>query len=131
MVNFNLDWNDMKKWPPILWVIFSVFITFVGIIVSYCYMLYSEVGVIYNYVLLAALIALFIRYQGWYMGPGANLHLHHYMVGIIGSLLLSYQNVFITVLNALFSGVMIEGGCKWGYSGCWSDGSWTRSSKTL
>jgi len=54
------------------------------------------------------------------MGPNAVLHIHHYFIGMISGIFLCYQNTFIVVVHALLTGVMVEGGCKWGYGGIWS-----------
>ncbi|CDW87216.1 UNKNOWN [Stylonychia lemnae] len=120
MKNFSLSWDIMKTWPLILWLVFFSFIGFMIYIFTYLFYLYAQINLLYNYVGCIGIIVGGIWLRGKQLGPKAVLHIHHYFIGIVSCMLICYQNTFFTVLHALFSGVMIEGGCRWGFVGIWS-----------
>lgn len=46
-------------------------------------------------------------------------HLHHYAICMTALTLLSYQHKGVIVLHGTLTGIMIEGGSRWGYAAVW------------
>ena len=44
-----------------------------------------------------------------------DVHIHHYVVGMIVVSFACYQNILITVCHGIFNGIMVEGVSRWGY----------------
>jgi hypothetical protein len=47
---FTLDWNVMKDWPLILWVLFGGLVLLIGSLVLYIYYLYDSIGYLDSYI---------------------------------------------------------------------------------
>jgi len=117
MQEFVLDWKIMKNWPPILWGVFTFLVAAGGYIIVDLFFTYAE----YSLEGLFVYMVLSIAFYFWYRGRDAiDVHIHHYVVGFIAVLLISYQSVFFTFVSAIFSGVMIEGASRWGYDPIWT-----------
>jgi len=130
----------MKNWPWYLWAVFACLVLFLFGSLSYLFYLYWTVGFFTIYVGLVALaIFSFIGITKYFAGT-KELHIHHYVLGMFVLTFTCYQNFFVTVLNGVFAGIMIEGGSRWGYDPIWEPiqqfGPWTmrqkaRTTKTL
>lgn len=46
-------------------------------------------------------------------------HLHHYAICMTALTLLSYQHIGVIALHGTLTGIMIEGGSRWGYAAVW------------
>ena len=109
----------MKNWPWYLWALFIGLISLIAFIFSYLFYLYSTISFLLIYVGVIGLIVGGVWLQGKYFGPTYHLHIHHYFLGLSMCLIVCYQNVFFTLVHSIFNGIMIEGGCRWGYSPLW------------
>lgn len=110
-----IDWEVMKNWPPILWVIFIGMIGLIGFTISYIFQMYAIIHIAFYYeVLLVAIIVGVIGYA-YLISDKYEFHFHHYCIGMFGMIFACYQNIFITAVHAIFNGIMIEGACRWGY----------------
>ena len=102
----------MKHWPPILWAVFVALIIFIVALASVVFSKYYEFGLAAGYVGWIAIIAFWF----WWKSQGAtDIHIHHYVLSSVGVSCIGYQCVFLTFCQAIFCGVMIEGGSRWGY----------------
>ena len=119
MQSFTLDWSVMKNWPWWMWVIFCGLILLILSIFSYLFYLYHTVGFLMIYLgLLVVTIGSFALIT-YCLRQNYNLHIHHYVLGMIMITFSCYQNTFVTILHAIFNGIMIEGGSRWGYDPIW------------
>ena len=109
----------MKNWPAYMWVIFLGLILLLLTIVSYVFYLYSTLGIAWFYLALIGLIVAWFAYNTYKYRENYDLHIHHYTLGQIASMIICYQNPFVTVIHAIFTGVMIEGASRWGYDPIW------------
>ena len=117
MKEFVLDWKVMKKWPATLWAIFVGLVIFFGYMILELFFIYSEFGLMASFIMLIIGIAFYF----WYRGRDAiDVHIHHYVVGFLAVLIIQYQSEFFTFVSAIFTGVMIEGGSRWGYDPIWT-----------
>lgn len=109
----------MKNWPWYLWALFCTLVLFIGFSLTYIFYLYYSIGFFYTYIGLIALAALSFYGITKYFSGTRELHIHHYVLGMFVITFTCYQNGFVTVLNAVFAGIMIEGGSRWGYDPIW------------
>jgi hypothetical protein len=117
MKEFVLDWDIMKTWPPILWAVFFSLITFLLtlFIVIFHYYLIFDLELIYLFWGIGLLLYFL------YMGRNAkDTHIHHYVLAMIVLSFLGYQSKFLTIAHGIFTGIMIEGGSRWGYDPIWT-----------
>ena len=87
---------------------------------TYLLVLYADAGVLWMYITVDLLIALFFVVPTFILKKTHDLHIHHTSFGSIGVIGLAYQNPLITFLHGISNGVMIEGGAKWGYDPIWN-----------
>lgn len=119
MKGFNIDWNYMKKWPMYMWVIFLGLLLLIGTIILYIFFLYSTIGFLTTYIyIFSGIISTFslITYK---LRNDYDFHFHHYTLGMVVMVLTCYQNGFVTVVHAVFNGLMISGAARWGYDPIW------------
>ena len=116
MQKFVLDWNIMKTWPTILWLVFFVLMGFLGALAVIIVRTYYVIGVWIYYIIWAITIALYFYYRG---RGAVDTHIHHYVVAGIVVSFICYQNIFLTIVHGIFSGILIEGGTRWGYDPIW------------
>jgi hypothetical protein len=114
---FVLDWNVMKNWPPILWAVFVALLAFLGAYADVLLHLYKHLGIMKYYILWAIALASFFYYMGRH---ATDTHIHHYVLAMIVLSFTCYQNVFLTVVHAIFTGIMIEGASHYGYDPIWT-----------
>ncbi|CDW80395.1 UNKNOWN [Stylonychia lemnae] len=117
--HFTLDWKEMKKWPWYLWALFISLIAIIGFIFSYLYHLYSTIQLFNIYIGIFAGIISLVWLRGKMLGKNYELHIHHYFLGLTMCSIVCYQNVFFSLVHSIFNGIMIEGGCRWGYQSLW------------
>ena len=48
-----------------------------------------------------------------------KLHIHHYFIGLFVVLFVGYQSYYVAALSGIFTGIMIEGASRWGFSTLW------------
>ncbi len=112
----TLDWNVMKNWPLILWIIFFGLVILIGTIVIYIMYLYAAIGYLNTYLTaISTFMGIFIAMYKWYSLWGYNLHVHHWFIGACLQAVMCYQNGFISAIHAIFAGIMSEGASRWGY----------------
>jgi len=119
--DFTLDWEVMKNWPPILWVIFVGLVAFLIFTVSHLFMLYYQSNVLPFYGILLTLYIGFFVIKTWLLRGKKELHIHHYVLGFTVVLLCGYQSYFVTILAAVFTGIFVEGASRWGFDPIWVD----------
>lgn len=117
MKQFVLDPAIMKNWPPVLWVIFFVAVALlIGL----------EVVLWYEYItfdlewLQLIWIALVAVYFGLRCINATSIHVHHYCIGMFVASTIVYQSPFLSFIQAVFTGIMIEGASRWGYDPVWT-----------
>lgn len=112
MHEFVLDPSIMKNWPPILWVVFfamiALIVSFEGIL-WYEYIIYQLEWIQLGWIALVAI------YFGLRSIKATNIHVHHYCIGMFLSSTMVYQSPFLTFIQAMLLGIMIEGASRWGY----------------
>lgn len=127
----TLDWNIMKNWPLILWVIFIGLVLLLVTIVTYIFYLYYLIGYLSAYLtFLSAFFGVMVFFSKWYGLFGYHLHLHHWFLGAFMQAFLCYQNGFITAVQAIFGGVQTEGGSRWGYDPLFVGGNGLMNAKS-
>jgi hypothetical protein len=110
----------MKDWPWYMWVLFIAIFAIIGLIFAYIFFLYHTVGFLHFYVVgLLAFIAFMVIHTKRMAAKGYHLHIHHYFLGMIVMAFTCYQNTFLTIVSAIFNGISIEGGSRWGYDAIW------------
>ena len=69
-------------------------------------------GVIFGSIFLIVIVSLLLRKHYYF-------HLHHYVWAGLFLILCGYQHLYITILGAISSGIMIEGVSRWGFDNWW------------
>jgi len=80
MQEFTLDWNVMKHWPPILWVVFFALLTFLGAYFKALISLYDAISYTRYYVIWGVLLFGYIFYRS---RRASDTHIHHYFLMMI------------------------------------------------
>ena len=91
--------------------------------VTWLVILYLRAGVAWFYLGVVIIEMLILLAPTLALGSSYTLHLHHYSLAMIFLSLLCYQDLVITVLHGIATGVMIEGASSWGYALVWSPAS--------
>jgi len=82
--DLTLDWNVMKNWPLILWIIFIGLVLLIATIVCYIMFLYQSIGYLEAYITaISTFVGIFIVTSKWYSLLGYNLHVHHWFIGAV------------------------------------------------
>ena len=102
----------MKTWPIFLWIVFSLAILYVLAILIFLGVEYSNAGILLAYVIGISVISILFCIRGHF---AREVHIHHYSIGAFVTAIICYQSIFLTIVNGLFNGMMIEGGARWGY----------------
>ena len=103
------------------WVLLATLIVVVVGVAGYLIYLYLLAGVIWVYAGILLVIALFFTIPTCVLSKTHDLHVHHTNIGMVIITILGYQNPLVTILHGIGNGVMIEGGCKWGYDAIWEN----------
>jgi hypothetical protein len=119
----------MKNWPFILWVIFFALVIFIVSIAKVLVSVYIGAGVLWIYVLWAVL------FGGWFLFKtytSRNMHIHHYVIGAAIVSFTCYQSKFLSIVHAVFNGILTEGSTRWGVDPIWdyyvdTDGNWIKT----
>ena len=115
----TLEWEIMKNWPKFLWYAFGSIITFVFVNLAYLFYMYYLSGQIWEYIALTIGLFGFIIIKTYVLRDTHKLHLHHYTFGLIVLCYCGYQSRWIATLAAFFTGIMVEGACRWGFDPIW------------
>jgi hypothetical protein len=121
---FTLSWKDMKNWGLDLWALFVALCLF--ILFTILFLFYSLIHTslirfgIYVFFLGSLIVYVFIRNKKEEKN-NKHFHLHHYALMLILNWFLGIHHDYFVILLGVFSGIMIEGSCRWGVSSCWSD----------
>ena len=118
--HFVLVWSVMILWPWYTWLIFLLIVAFISLTGSYALFLYSTIGMYDVYVqTFLAVIAIFAAISAYYKGK-KELHFHHYVLGYFVMAFICWQNVFLSLISAFFTGLMLEGSCVYGQDPIWT-----------
>jgi len=122
---FNLAWHDMLKWSYNLWILFFllcllIFLTLYLLFITLIKISILRLG-IYLLFLLTIFIYVFEKNKREKIKK-KHFHLHHYALMLVINLFLGVNHDFFLLLLGVFSGIMVEGACRWGVSSCWSEG---------
>merc|ERR1712060_67600 len=101
------------------WVIFLVQIV---VILGVFYINIKELtscGSLLNQFVWLALFGGYIIYNTKKQAPEKQLHMHHYVVGFMMCTFIGYQSVPMALVHGFCTGMMIEGGCRWGFDPIW------------
>jgi len=74
---------------------------------------------IYWYIIWFVIILLFFVIVTCALKKSHHLHVHHYTIGMILVVLIGYQSIPAALMMGFCNGMMIEGGCRWGYDPIW------------
>jgi len=119
----GLTCEKIKRLNWFGWILFISLIsgiTFLLIYHCYFYAIVSFLKLLY-YVVLLLLIGGFIIIKT-FLSPDKHLHIHHYFLMMIILPFLGLHINLDLVLFGVLSGIMIEGGCRWGLDPVWEDG---------
>ncbi len=121
---FTLSWEDMKNWGWDLWRLFIALCLFILFTISFLF--YSLIKTsIYRFavyiIFLIGLVLFIVIKTKKEKKNNKHFHLHHYALMVILNLLLGIHHEYFIILLGIFSGIMVEGCCRWGVSSCWND----------
>ena len=102
----------MKTWPTVLWVVFFGMIALIVGIVSVLAKKYYEYYLVATYIGWVGAVGLWFY---WKKIGATDVHIHHYCVTAFLVSVIGYQSAFLTFVQAVCSGIMVEGGSRWGY----------------
>jgi len=121
---FNLTWDDMKNWGWDLWTVFAALCLFIFFTIGFLFYSLIQTSLlrfIVYLVFLAALLVYVLVRTNKEQKHKKHFHLHHYALMLVLNLLLGVHHDYFMVLLGAFSGIMVEGSCRWGVSSCWND----------
>ena len=120
MQKLVLDPKIMKTWGIGLWAIF-IFFVLLGIgLVWRIGTAYHELGILKYYLVWATIFfSVFFCINKKKQAQGLELHIHHYVIAMALLSILCYQSVFLSAIQGITQGVMLEGGARWGYDPIW------------
>mmetsp|Transcript_7366 Transcript_7366/g.8866 ORF Transcript_7366/g.8866 Transcript_7366/m.8866 type:complete len:125 (+) Transcript_7366:769-1143(+) len=110
----------MKTWGPGLWAIFATLIVVLASLLRNIYSSLALSDCLARYLIGAAAVAGYFYWKTKRNAKeGRTVHIHHYLIGLIFACTCGYQDELLTVAHAFFSGMFIEGGCRWGFDEIW------------
>lgn len=121
---FNLAWHDMKNWGLDLWALFISLCAFILFTIGFLFysLIHTSLIRFAVYLLfLAALVLYVIVKTKKEKKNNKHFHLHHYALMLVLNWFLGIHHDYFMILLGVFSGIMIEGSCRWGVSSCWND----------
>ena len=119
MQKFSFAHDRIKEWPWFLWALAaSLAVLLLGLMI-YFIIVYARAGVLLGYFIFAVLIFLAFLIPTLVLKKTHKLHVHHYTIGMILICLIGYQSVAAAIVHGYCNGMMIEGGCRWGYDPIW------------
>ena len=114
---FVLNWEYMKLWPSILWIVFFSMIFF--LISLFCIVFHYYVK--FNLHKIYFYWGMFVFFLMFFMTINSvETHIHHYTVSMVMITFIGYQHKLLTITHAIFCGIMIEGASKYGYDPIWT-----------
>lgn len=121
---FTLAWHDMKNWGLDLWALFVALCLFILFTISFLFYSIIQTSLIrfaiYALFLASLIVYVFMKTKKEEK-KGKHFHLHHYALMLVLNWFLGIHHDYFMILLGVFSGIMIEGSCRWGISSCWSD----------
>ena len=117
MSRFVLDWKIMKTWPLSLWVVFISLCLGLVLLASYLCYIYFTFDLQLFYLTYGSLLLTYFYIRGRH---ALETHIHHYVLSLMVLSFLSYQNIILTVVHGVFSGIFIEGASHWGLDPIWT-----------
>jgi hypothetical protein len=119
MIEFTFTSDAMKKWGIGLWSLFIfVILLILGIGSGLLYLYYKANVLIFYMSLLGGELLLYIV-LGLGLRKCYDFHMHHYTIAMTALTMICHQNIFIVIINGILTGMMIEGGSRWGYDPVW------------
>ena len=105
-----------------MWLIFASVMILVGAILYLTLTNLASVGVLKYYALWGVLLVGFFYWNTKRLqAQNRHLHVHHYVVAMIVLSFLCYQSPFLTACHGFFSGMLVEGGARWGFDAIWEE----------
>jgi hypothetical protein len=117
--NFSLTPAKIRLWPTFKWVMFSFIFVMFLLTLGFCMYVYIVTGTEWFYLGVLVAMVLVFTLPTVIFRKTHHLHLHHYTCGMLGLLLLGYQNWLFALVHGFANGVMVEGGSRWGYDPIW------------
>eukprot|EP00347_Sterkiella_histriomuscorum_P013135 403365878 len=122
MQQFQLTPAVMKSWPIYLWLVFVYLIVLVVQIFSYLISIYQQLDLLWFYGRwMVCLVALVVINNWRYGKQDKSIHIHHYNFAQVIMIFTCYENIVVTFINAVATGVMVEGIARWGADDVWED----------
>ena len=120
MKHLTLDPQIMKTWGLGLWALFAAIMALLFGILFRIYIDYSAIGIVKYYAIWAGILATAISFKNKQkVAEGYVIHFHHYCVALVMITFMSYQSVFLSLIQSFFCGMLIEGGARWGFDEIW------------
>jgi hypothetical protein len=115
----NLKIESIKKFTKGIWIAFIVILLITAANFGYAFYLYAQSGILFMYLTVMALELGFVIIVSLILRKTHYFHFHHYVWGCFIMMLTGYQNIYISMLSFLVSGIMIEGVSRWGCDRWW------------
>lgn len=106
---------DLQKMRTHEWILLFFIVILVIINLVYIFWIYIVSGLILYYLAIMALAFIYLILRSWIQSGKYALHIHHWQIGFFVCILTGYQNLYISALNQVFLGMMVEGNTRWGF----------------
>jgi len=120
---FTLSWHDMKNWGWHLWTLFIALCLFILFTLGFLFYSLIHTSLVrfgfYVVFFLGLILYTIIRTQKEKKNH-KHFHLHHYALMLVLNWFLGIHHDYFLILLGIFSGIMIEGCCRWGVGSCWN-----------
>ena len=116
MQKFVLDWDVMKTWPPVLWGVFFGLIVLIVALSKVLIHVYIGSQVVWLYAIWGVLFFTWFFFKSY---TSKNMHIHHYVLSMVVVTFIGYQNKFLSLVQAVLSGIMTEGLSRWSVAPVW------------
>jgi hypothetical protein len=119
MQKFSMNPEFMKQWPVSLWILLIGLVLLLLGIFTYMLIVYYMCGFLWWYIIFFVVIALGFILPTVILRKSHHIHVHHYTIGMVLISLIGYQSIPAALIHGFCNGMMIEGGCRWGYDPIW------------
>lgn len=119
----DLNWYRIRRYTKRLWALFCIFVLFVIFSFVFHFINYYEISKwkFIFYVSLLFSIVISIALYTYCKRDRITLHLHHSSLMIILIPFINLHCIFDMLELGVFTGVMVEGACRWGISNIFED----------
>lgn len=115
----TLDPTVIATWGKKQWAFVAVLGALLASFLFNLAQIYIEVQVLSRYVIWAGVLYGAIKWNTVRLKDTRVLHIHHYFLAMVLMSFISGQSPLFTVMHGFFHGMMIEGGCRWGFDPMW------------